>query len=95
MEKRVASRKVSPDGFHCSRLGCGEKGYRRSRCPRGQRTRSLDREGGQRSCRDCGQEGYKSSDCSKPKEAVQAGNGGRLEKGAERQPPTTSGPRTE
>ncbi|XP_050705729.1 uncharacterized protein LOC126991077 [Eriocheir sinensis] len=45
VEKKAASRKASPDGFHGSCWGCGEKGHRRSRCPRERRTHSLDRLG--------------------------------------------------
>lgn len=29
---KAASRKASPEGFHGSCWGCGEKGHRRSRC---------------------------------------------------------------
>ena len=43
VEKKAASRKVSPEGFHGACWGCGEKGHRSSRCPREQRTRPLDR----------------------------------------------------
>lgn len=95
ISKPRASGSKSPRPFRGECWGCGEKGHIRFRCPERRRTRSLDRGAGHRSCRECGKVSPKPSPCRKPKEAVPAGNADRLEKGADRQPPQTSGPRTE
>ena len=75
VEKKAESRKVSPKGFHGSCWGCGEKGHRRSRCPREPRTRSLDwlsTGAFQPCCKNCGESGHRYSACPKLKEVAQA-----------------------
>ena len=42
VEKKTVSRKVSPEGFHGTCWGSGEKEHRHSWCPRERRTRSLN-----------------------------------------------------
>ncbi|XP_050730508.1 uncharacterized protein LOC127005599 [Eriocheir sinensis] len=69
VKKKAASRKASQEGFHGSCWGCGEKGHRRSRCPRERRTRSLDRlssDAFQPFCKNCGQSAHRSSACPEP-----------------------------
>ena len=93
--EKAASRKVSPECFHGACWGCGEKGHKRSQCPRERTTRSLDRLSTgafQLCCKDCVESGHRSSACPKPKEVVQAGNSGRLGKGPASQPLSVPGP---
>lgn len=95
-ERGAVSRESSPAKFggHC--WACGERGHRRDRCSRGRRTRSLDRSksgDSQACCKDCGESDHRSGACPKPKEVVQAGNSGGLEKGAATQPARVDTPR--
>ena len=95
VERKAASRETSPEfGGRC--WGCGEKGHRRDRCPRGRRTRSLDRPksgGFQTCCKDCGKSDHRSSACPKPKQVAQAENSSGLDKGATTQPAKVDTPR--
>ena len=76
---------------------CGEKGYKRNQCPRGRRTRSLDRLGSysfEPACWGCGQTGHFSNTCPQPKKVAPVGNASGLDGGAKHQP-TTPGPQVQ
>ncbi len=96
VEHKAASREASPSEFAGRCWGCSERGHRRSQCPRGRRTRSLDRpnsKASQTCCAACGKSGHRSSASPKPKEVAEAGNSSGLEEGATSQPAKVPMPR--
>jgi len=95
-ERPGAAGRASPTGFRGICWGCGKKGHRRSDCPGGRRTRSLERPptaAFQPCCASCGRYGHFSVACTAPQDVVQVGNEEGLDAGAESQP-TLLGPRT-
>ena len=95
-ERGAVSRESSPPEFGGRCWTCGEKGHRRDRCSRGRGLHSLDRPKSrdfQACCEDCGKSDRRSGACPRPKEVVQAGNSGGLEKGATTQPAKVDTPR--
>ncbi|ROT62946.1 hypothetical protein C7M84_019192 [Penaeus vannamei] len=88
VEQSVATQRVSLIGFHGICWRCGKKGHRRSDCPRGRRTHSLERKtisACQPCCASCGRYGHFSVACTASKD-MQVGNEEGLDAGANSQP---------
>ncbi|XP_069986319.1 uncharacterized protein [Penaeus vannamei] len=88
VEQSVATQRVSLTGFQGICWRCGKKGHRRSDCPRGRRTRSLERKpisAFQPCCASCGRYRYFSVACTASKD-MQVGNEEGLDAGANSQP---------
>jgi len=88
VEQSGATQRVSLTGFQGICWRCGKKGHRRSDCPRGRRTRSLERKpisAFQPCCASCGRYGHFSVACTASKD-MQVGNEEGLDAGANSQP---------
>jgi len=88
VEQSGATQRVSLTGFQGICWRCGKKGHRRSDCPRGRQTRSLERKpisAFQPCCASCGRYGHFSVACTASKD-MQVGNEEGLDAGANSQP---------